>query len=379
MVGSIDGGQPRSLVATDNNAAYASGYLLFTRERILMARPFDPDNLTFGGEESPVVDDLTVFPGASLAVFSVSRNGVLVFDRGPGRASIELAWLDREGKHVGTLGPPGDYEEPQLSPDGRRLAVDLQEPTTGRQDIWIVGTDRGIPTRLTTGESESVGPVWLPDGKHVVFRTRAGGFLDLYERALDGEGGNKLLLKTDSDKEATSASPDGRFLAYRSATQGTGFDIWMLPLKGSEKPFPYLQSKFDENNARFSPDGRWVAFDSNESGREEVYVASLPQAGGKLRVSTDGGRVPRWSRDGKELFFLTVDYSELMAAPVTYRGADVLVGTPIRLFRAPFLNSGDYDVGNGRFLFTAEQGIVQRSPLSLVLNWPELSKKGVAR
>jgi Tol biopolymer transport system component len=280
---------------------------------------------------------------------------------------------------VGTLGPPGDYEEPQLSPDGRRLAVDLQEPTTGRQDIWIVGTDRGIPTRLTTGESESVGPVWLPDGKHVVFRTRAGGFLDLYERALDGEGGNKLLLKTDSDKEATSASPDGRFLAYRSATQGTGFDIWMLPLKGSEKPFPYLQSKFDENNARFSPDGRWVAFDSNESGREEVYVASFPQAGGKLRVSTDGGWVPRWSRDGKELFFLTVDYSELMAAPVTYRGADVLVGTPIRLFRAPFLNSGDYDVGNGRFLFTAEQGIVQRSPLSLGLNWPELSKKGVAR
>jgi Tol biopolymer transport system component len=257
--------------------------------------------------------------------------------------------------------------------------VDLQEPTTGRQDIWIMDTNRGIPTRLTTGESESVGPVWLADGKHLVFRTRAGGFLDLYERALDGNGGNTLLLKTDSDKEATSASPDGRFLAYRSASPATGFDIWILPLEGGEKPFPYLQSKFDENNARFSPDGRWVAFDSNESGREEVYVVPFPQAGGKLRVSTDGGQMPRWSRDGKELFFLTVDDSEMMAAPVTYRGSGVLVGTPVRQFRAPFLNSGDYDVGDGRFLFTAEQGIVQRSPLGLILNWPELSKKPGAR
>jgi Tol biopolymer transport system component len=311
-------------------------------------------------------------------VFTVSRNGVLVYDHGSGGTSIELAWLDREGRRVGTLGPPGDYEEPQLSPDGRRLAVDLQEPTSGRQDIWILGTDRGVPNRFTTGEAESIGPVWLPDGKHLVFRTRAGGFLDLYERALDGEGGNTLLLKTDTDKEATSASPDGRFLAYRCATPGTGFDIWILPLEGGGQPYPFLNSRFDEEDARFSPDGRWIAFDSNESGRNEVYLASFPQGSEKLRVSADGGRAPRWSRDGKELFFLTVDFSTLMAAPVSYQGKDVQIGAPVRLFRAPLMNSGDYDVGNGRFLFKSEQGLLRRSPLDLILNWPKLAEKAVA-
>ena len=377
-VSSLDGGAPTSLVATDNNAAYASGYLLYTRERILMARRFDPARLAFLHDESPVADDVTVIPAASLAVFSVSRNGVLVFDRGPGGASIELAWLDRGGNKIGTLGPPGDYEEPQFSPDGRRIAVDLQEPTTGRQDVWIVDTGRGIPTRLTTGESESAGPVWLPDGKRVIFRTRQGGFLDLYEKAVDGEGGNALLLKTDADKEATSVSPDGRFLAYRSASPGTGFDIWILPLQGGGPPYPFLHSRFDENNARFSPDGRWVAFDSNESGREEVYVVSFPQAGERLRVSADGGQVPRWSHDGSELFFLTGDDTALMAAPVTSRGG-FRVGTPVRLFRAPFMNSGDYDVWQGRFLFTAEEGIVRRNPLSLVVNWTGLADKAGGR
>jgi Tol biopolymer transport system component len=224
-----------------------------------------------------------------------------------------------------------------------------------------------------------MGPAWLPDSTHLVFRTRAGGFLDLYERALDGEGGNTLLVKSDTDKEATSASPDGRFLAFRSAAADTGFDIWMLSLKGGGRPFPFLHSRFNENNARFSPDGRWVAYESDESERDEVYVVSFPQAAEKLRVSADGGHLPRWSQDGKELYFLTTDNSALMAAPVTHKGAGLQIGTPERLFQEPFMSSGGYDVWNGRFLFASEQGILQRSPLTLVENWPELTTRAGAR
>ena len=379
MVGSLDGGEPRPIVATDNNAAYASGYLLYTRERILMARRFDPERLRVEGDESAVASDVAVLPEAALAVFSVSRTGVLVYDRGTARELEELVWLDRQGRRTGTLGPPGFYDEPRISPDGKQVAVDEPDPTTGRQDVWVMDADRGIPTRLTTAESESGGPVWLPDGRHLVFRTHAGGFLDLFERTLDGKGGNTLLLKSDSDKEATSVSPDGRFLAFRSATSTNGLDIWMLPLNGNGRPFPFLNSRFNEDNARFSPDGRAVAYVSDESGRNEVYVVSFPDAAGKLRVSAEGGRMPAWSGDGKELFFLTSDGSALMAAPVTHRGADIEIGAPARLFQVPFRNSVAYDTWQGRFLFTAEQETTQRSPLTLVQGWTGLPDKATTR
>ncbi len=379
MVGSLDGGTPKPIVATDNNAAYASGYLLYTRERILMARRFDAERLRVEGDESAVASDVAVLPEAALAVFSVSRTGVLVYDRGTARELEELVWLDRQGRRTGTLGPPGFYDEPRISPDGKQVAVDKPDPTTGRQDVWVMDADRGIPTRLTTAESESGGPVWLPDGRHLVFRTHAGGFLDLFERALDGKGGNTLLLKSDSDKEATSVSPDGRFLAFRSATSATGFDIWMLPMTGGGQPFPFLHSRFNENNARFSPDGRTVAYVSDESGRKEVYVVSFPGAAEKLRVSAEGGRMPAWSGDGKELFFLTADGSALMAAPVKRRAADIEIGTPIRLFQVPFRSSVAYDPWQGRFLFTAEQDTFQRSPLTLVQGWTGIPDKATAR
>ena len=379
MVGSLDGGEPRPMVATDNNAAYASGYLLYTRERILMARRFDPVRLRVGADEFAVASGVAVLPGAAFAVFSVSRTGVLVYDRGTPGELEELVWLDRQGRRTGTLGPPGFYDEPRLSPDGRQVAVDKLDATTGRQDVWVVDTTRGIPTRLTTAESDSMGPVWLPDGRHLVFRTHAGGFLDLFERALDGGGGNTLLLTSDSDKEATSVSPDGRFLAFRSATSATGFDIWMLPMKGGGQPFPFLHSRFNENNARFSPDGRTVAYVSDESGRNEVYVVSFPGAAGKVRVSAEGGRMPDWSGDGKELFFLTADGSALMAAPVTHRAADIEIGTPVRLFQVPFRNSAAYDAWQGRFLFPAEQDTIQRSPLTLVQGWIGIPDRATTR
>ncbi len=379
MVGSLDGGEPRPLVATDNNAAYASGFLLYTRERVLMARRFDPARLRVEGDESAVASDVAVLPGAACAVFSVSRTGVLVYDRGTAGELEELVWLDRQGRRTGTLGPPGFYDEPRLSPDGRQVAVDKLDATTGRQDVWVVDTARGIPTRLTTAESDSMGPVWLPDSRHLVFRTHAGGFLDLFERALGGRGGNTLLLTSDSDKEATSVSPDGRFLAFRSATSATGFDIWMLPLNGNGRPFPFLHSRFNENNARFSPDGRAVAYVSDESGRNEVYVVSFPDAAGKVRVSAEGGRMPDWSGDGKELFFLTADGSALMAAPVTRRARTSRSARPARLFQVPFRNSVAYDTWRGRFLFTAEQDTIQRSPLTLVQGWTGIPDKATTR
>ena len=228
--------------------------------------------------------------------------------------------------------------------------------------------------RLTSGKTDSSMPLWHPDGKRVVFRTREGGLLDLWEKNLDGVADKTLLLKTDKDKEPTAVSPDGRYLAFGVSN----LSIWMLPLSPPGPPFPYLQSGFNEEDARFSPDGRWVAFESSEAGRKEVYVTSFPKPGAHVRISSGGGQAPRWSADGRELFFLTPGNTLMSAVLRPQPGSAFEVRAPTRLFDVPSRvfgsdlaqgQSASYEVRGDRFLFLVEGKTQDRHSLTLVTNW----------
>jgi Tol biopolymer transport system component len=259
-----------------------------------------------------------------------------------------------------------------------RLAVEVggsAEPN----DIWLIEIARGISTRFTTDPAADRFPRWSPDGNRILFHSNRGGRpYDLYQKLSSGAGEEEVLLQDSKRKYPRDWSSDGRFVVYNpfGSGQGVTADLWIFPLSGDRKPFPFATSKFEETQARFSPDVRWLAFVSNESGRDEVYVSSFPSAGGKVRVSTNGGVQPRWRKDGKELFYLAPD-RKLMAAPIQ-AGSTLQVGPPTAIFDIGFVPVGSgapyalyqYDVAadGQRFLINAPQ-TNNSVPITVVLNW----------
>ncbi len=293
---------------TDASAAYAPpGYLLFLRERTLMAQGFDAGKLELTGEPIPIAEQVDRIT-ARFALFSVSETGVLVYRSGSSETT-QLIWFDRGGKPLGTAGPPANYGAPWLSPDEKRVAFSRPEPQSGNPDIWLIELARGTLTRFTFVPSVNISPIWSPDGSRIVFSANRDGPMNLYQRAASGAGNDEALLKSDDSKAPNDWSADGRFILYQNLDPKTNWDLWVLPLSGEQKPFPFLETDFDERQGRFSPDGKWIAYTSNASGEWQVYVQSFPASGGKWQVSTNGGAQPQWRRDGKELFYLSPDRS----------------------------------------------------------------------
>jgi Tol biopolymer transport system component len=289
----------------------------------------------------------------------------------------ELTWYDREGKSLGIAREPGDYQNPALSPDGRQLAVTKGRPLDTATNIWLLDFARGASTRLTFGSLAENSPVWAPDGSRIVFSSNRDGPFDLYQKPASGGKGEEVLFKSSADKAATSWSPDGRFLLYSVRNPKTKSDIWVLPLFGDRKPVPFLETEFDESGAQFSPDGHWVAYLSNESGRLEVYVrpfsvnadGSVAEPGGKWQISNEGGTGPRWRGDGRELFYRApsgVMAVEIAAGPA-FRAGETC---PEEIHaRSPVVSSAD----GSRFLT-----LVPRSgprPYTVVVNWQAGLKK----
>jgi len=290
------------------------GYVLFRREGALLAQQFDNRRLQLEGEAVQLAGDL---PEAGPPPFSASETGVLAY-RAFGYPPSRLTWVDRDGRTVGTVGELRQHYSIALSPDGTRAAVSESTASTASEnlDIWVHQFASGTRERLTSDPGNDVTPVWSPDGSRIVFSSQRGGVFDLYDKASNGVGNEGVLFKSDEGKYAYDWSPDGRFLLYGVGTAGH-FDLWYLPLVGDDrKPRPYLQTQFSQSQAQFSPDGRFVAYTSDETGKNEVYVRSFAQAaGGKWVVSTNGGTQPRWRRDGKELFYISGD-SKMMAVGV---------------------------------------------------------------
>ncbi|MEW5975489.1 MAG: protein kinase [Acidobacteriota bacterium] len=367
-VGSLDSTERRRLVGAMGAAAYAPpGYLLFVLNQMLVAQPFDPDRLQITGELLSVGEQVEQTAGY-LARFSVSATNVLTFWR-PSNVNLQLVWFDRAGRQLQSVPAPGNYEIYRLSLDGMRLAGNRIDPETGHNDIWLLELSRGTPTprRVTADASYQDRPVWSPDGTRLVFSSGRG---ELYLKNLSSPEEGHALLKSETIKHPQDWSLDGRFILYTNLDSKVGQqDLWFIPLFGDRQPAPFLTTPFEEKQGQFSPDGRWVAYCSDESGKDEVYVQSFPVAGNKVLISTSGGTEPRWRRDGKELFYLAAD-GRLMAVEILKAGPTLTAGIPKALpvktrrrARASYAVTGD---GQRFLIYTATD---EPPIIDVVLNW----------
>jgi Tol biopolymer transport system component len=292
-----------------------------------------------------------------------------------------LTWVDRNGKTDRMVGEADGYSNLSLSPDERRLAVAITTGTPRNRDIWVIDLARDdTATRLTFNPSQEGDPIWSPDGSQIVFNTDRGGFWNSgFLRSADGSGDDVPFVTMERLFDSPDWSHDGRVVVFAGVGKDDpGPDLWVLPLSGDRKPARFLQTPFNEDSPAFSPDDRWVAYNSNASGRLEVYIRSFPGPGGQFQVSRNGGWAPRWRRDGKEIFFLALD-GAMMAADVTL-GKDVQASVPHMLFPTPLLRTNDRHVytvsGDGkRFLLRVPDQRQVLIPITMVLNWPAIAKK----
>jgi eukaryotic-like serine/threonine-protein kinase len=379
--GSLDSRESRIVAQASSNAVYASGYLLFLRDNTLMAQPFDAKRLATTGEAVPMAEQIADSPASLRGFFAATENGTLVFQ--PGLQSLQtLTWLDRMGKRVAAVGEPGKLLSAFLSPDGKHATVSVFDRVERNNHLWLYDLARNLPGRFTLDSANENEGVWSPDGSRIVFNSSRNGHLDLYSKLASGAGTEELVYADGLNKHPTSWSTDGKFIAYYAVGDPkTGSDLWVLPLAGERKPFPFLKTAFNELSGQFSPDGHWVAYQSNESGRGEIYISPFPGSGGKSQVSLAGGSLPRWRADGKELFFVAPDRS-LIATEIGVKGSELVIGAPRALF-GPLLAAGyqagyQYDVSPDGQRFLAVLPNEQASPpepLTLVLNWTAGLKK----
>jgi eukaryotic-like serine/threonine-protein kinase len=378
MVGSLDSKESKLLLHAHARAVYVSGHILFLRLSTLMAQPFDLKRLELTADAFPIADPVQENELTLNAIFSASENGVLTYLEGANSASRELIWLDRNGKKVGEVPGPDAYVSPRISPDGKKLLYTLISPY---YEVWSYDMAPKVKTRLTFGSTSgraSLSAVWYPDGQRIAFTSLRSGKFGFYQRAADGSGSEDLLLEENSYvKYVNDWSPDGKFLVFQQAPQGTN-EIWVLPLAGERKPFPILQAQSPAFASAFSPNGKWLSYCSSESGEQKIYVVSFPEPGGKWQVSPGGGCYPRWRRDGKELFYLSAD-NKIVAAEVRADGSSFAVGTVNALFETRAYRSafGGFDVtaDGQRFIIPYEPG-QPNVAITLVENWDaELKKK----
>jgi serine/threonine protein kinase len=375
FIGSLDSNEIRPLLAANSNAIFTvPGYLLFLRERALLAQPFDTTRLTLVHEPAVVAESVDMDDtGSYLGGFSASDTGVVTFHSSGGEPT-QLTWFSRSGMPLGSIGSSSDGR-PSLSPDDKTVAVWRRYPQTGTGDIWLLDASRGIQSRFTFDQSDYL-PLWSPDGSRLAFASDRDGVGNLYAAPASGTGTAALILKTPELKMPQSWSPDGRYIVYTVIAAKTRTDVWVFPLFGDRKPFPFLQTEFNEGGGQISPNGRWMAYTSDESGVNEVYVQSFAERGrGKWRVSVGGGAQAQWRRDGKELFYLAAD-RKLMAVSIG-GGSTFEADMPTILFQTRgrpdalvgVRNSYVVSSNGERFLVETRNDSNAATPVTVVLNW----------
>ncbi|MEK6756279.1 MAG: hypothetical protein AABZ02_09025, partial [Bacteroidota bacterium] len=391
-VASVDGKVNKIIVNASSNAVFASGHLLFARGTTLVAQRFDEGSLELKVEPEAIAEGVAYDPSTHRAMFSASLNGILVYQTGKVQVGSKLLFSDRAGKPIGQVGDLAEYFPPRLSPDGSRLAVRIFDQKMRSLDIWIYELARGVRTRFTFGVEFEDNPVWSPDGDRIVYNADPKRRNDLFVKPSSGAGSEEVLLESDEDKIPTDWSQDGKFIAYQfDGGPKTQSDIGILPLNpegasGDRKAIVFLQTPFNEEGARFSPDGRWIVYASDESGQNEIYIRPFPGLGrspeqrgraglaGKWQVSTAGGDFPSWRRDGREIYYVNTD-RKLMAAEIAVKGSTIEVINVRALFE---LTGQGYDVtaDGKRFLVNLPVETQITSPITLVVNWnAELKKK----
>ena len=367
-LGSLDTRETRRLLESDSAAVFAEpDYLLFRREENLLAQRLDLKTFATTGDSFSVAEQVSGDQGTvgEIAV-STSHSGLIAY-RAPVSDPRQLTWFDRAGRQTGTLGDVNpSASNPRISPDGRTVAVGR---TINRNvDVWLIETARGVLRRFTSDPLIDYAPVWAPDGNRVAFISRRSGPQNLWFKRIDG--GTEERLRESAENEApTDWSPDGRFILF--TTQGVvgGGDLWALPLEGDRKPVAVATTSFVEGQGRFSPDSRRVAYQSNETGRNEIYVVPFPGPGVPTQVSISGGVKPQWREDGREILYLAPD-NRLMAVPVTVQANGKLeAGTPTALFLIPQGAAYDVTRDGQRILISKPVGQATTPPITVIQNW----------
>ena len=381
FLGSLDSKDKTLLLHVSSNAVFASsGYLLFVRERSLMAQQFNADKGELSGEAFPIAEDVGFDQSRNYGLFSASTNGVLAFGLGAGAfGNRQLVWFDRSGKRLDKVGTPGILFDFSLSPDEKRVAFRRIDRQTRNEDLWMLDLARGTESRFTFRPSREDDPVWSPDGSKILFDSNPDGVSNLYQKIASGAGSEELLLKSTSADYPLDWSADGRYILFGREDPKTKSDLWILPLTGDKKPFPYVNTEAVEYTGRFSPDGRWIVYSSDESGKFEVYVQAFPVTSGKWQVSIGGGAAPIWSKDGKEIFYLAPD-KKLMAVEVKTVGPSLEQGIPKPLFatdvdRYQVPNRYAVSKDGKRFLVNNAIESTGAKPIAIVLNWTADIKK----
>ena len=351
-----------------------AGFLLYQRTGTLMAQPFDAERAVVTGDAFAIAEGLTTSSTDARRSFSVARNGTLVYVVGGGNAVMQLAWRDRSGRLLGAIGNPDTYTQVRLSPDERRASYERINPG-GDSDIWLVDLSSGIGSRFTADPANERDPVWSPDGRQVAFSSTRGANQDLYVRTV-GASQDELLFASDESKALEDWSKDGETLIFRVGGNNAGNSGYALTLSSERKAAKVFESPFNKDAMHLSPDGRWVAFNSDDSGRIEVYVASFPTFADKRQVSNTGGGVAFWRRDGRELFYLSRDGKlmsvEINAGPTLENGAPkVLFQTRIQVAGGLGVDQYSPSADGQKFLLIEPIGDADArpTPITVVLDW----------
>jgi len=357
-----------------------------------MAHSFDDNGLEAVGDPVPIAENVSHY--LYYGYFSASTNGVLIYRSG-GNSGSQLTWLDRQGKLLGTAGKPGIYYRLALTPNSAQAAIGwMNSQASSNTDVWLLDFSRSTNARFTFGKGNSSRPIWSPDGKRVIFNSDREGAFNLYEKPASGAEEEVLLLKSSENKIPTSWSSDGRFVLYTSQSPKTKNDLWVLALENDAKTIPFLRTEFSEGDGHFSPDMQWIAYVSNESGSNEVYVSGFSQSsrassartGEQWVVSQGGGMGPRWRGDSKELYYRTPD-GKVMAVEIA-GSTSFRAGIPKPLFQAPpemqpvtglaslaIFPVWDVTPAGDRFLLSTPAANISSTPFTVILNWTALLKK----
>ena len=363
------------LVKGAGSGSYSNGYLFYVREGTLSAQRFDPEKLGLSGEASAVTSGMGNYYRRGYHVFTVSDNGPLLFRKGGVLA--QLTWFDRSGKKLGTVGPADQFTQIEISPNEKRLLAE-RGTVSGDPRVWMFDLEHDSETAF--GDTGTLYPVWSPDGKKAALMGQVSGgsaTAAMFMKDVNG-GGAELLYGGEGEFDIDDWSRDGKYIMTEHAGGGVGSNLWVFPVEGDHKPYPYLKVPYYMSHGRFSPDGKWVAYVSDESGQPQVYVASFPAGHGKWQISNRGGDQPMWRWDGKELYYLALDRTLTAVAMKT--GATVEAGTPVGLFGTTVPYSGMTDYRNNyapthdgqKFLVNTLDERAGQKPYTVILNWQAL-------
>jgi Tol biopolymer transport system component len=377
---SIESKERKLILKNDTNALYVSpGYLLFVKNGVLMAQPFNADRLELSGSAVAVADSAPVYGGKQEGLFSASENGILAIHAKVERLA-QLVWVDPSGKVLEVLGEPGmfEYGDLNVSPDGKKIAFSVIDGQDGTQNIWIYEVASHQRTRLTFEKLIAQHPLWAPDGSRIVFTTNRLGAPQIFSIPAKGIGEAELFLPSDQSEGPDSWSPDGKYLISTRAPADKMLDqtLWVLPLADQEKPHPLFNASHSHQwNGAFSPDGKWIAYQSNESSRSDVYIVPFPNATMKMQVSKGGGWEPHWSPDGRELYYVGAG-GTMMAAALLPGKSGLQIGESRTLFKMK-IPSFDVSRDGKRFLIYQDIQNQETSSVTLITNWTKALKQPV--